>query len=174
MYVYTHIRIYTHIYIHVCMYTYIYIHTSCTEAELLSAITTFFKGVGITSADVGIKVNSRAVLCEVLKLKKNVNSPGTLWSAGPDGSAQGYIYVYIYVYVCICICIYICICMYIIYMCVCVCVCVCVYVYVYICIYVYISLYTHTYIYRCCRRWGCLRTSLRPHASSSTSSKRSA
>jgi len=36
------------------------------EAELLSAITTFFTRVGISSADVGIKVNSRAVLAEVL------------------------------------------------------------------------------------------------------------
>ncbi|EKX55561.1 histidyl-tRNA synthetase [Guillardia theta CCMP2712] len=36
------------------------------EAELLSAIVTFFKRVGITSQDVGIKVNSRAVLSEVL------------------------------------------------------------------------------------------------------------
>jgi len=36
------------------------------EAELLSAITTFFKRVGITSDDVGLKVNSRAVLAEVL------------------------------------------------------------------------------------------------------------
>eukprot|EP00960_Hanusia_phi_P069823 767175-Hanusia_phi.AAC.2 len=36
------------------------------EAELLSAIVTFFKRVGITSKDVGIKVNSRAVLSEVL------------------------------------------------------------------------------------------------------------
>ena len=36
------------------------------EAELLSAIVTFFKKVGITSQDVGIKVNSRAVLSEVL------------------------------------------------------------------------------------------------------------
>lgn len=35
------------------------------EAELLAAITTFFKRVGISSADVGIKVNSRAVLSEV-------------------------------------------------------------------------------------------------------------
>ena len=36
------------------------------EAELLAAITTFFTRVGITSADVGLKVNSRAVLAEVL------------------------------------------------------------------------------------------------------------
>lgn len=32
------------------------------EAELLGAITTFFSRVGVTSKDVGIKVNSRAVL----------------------------------------------------------------------------------------------------------------
>jgi histidyl-tRNA synthetase len=36
------------------------------EAELLSAITTFFTNVGLTSADVGIKVNSRAVLSEIM------------------------------------------------------------------------------------------------------------
>lgn len=36
------------------------------EAELLAAVTTFFKRVGLTSADVGIKVNSRGVLAEVL------------------------------------------------------------------------------------------------------------
>ena len=36
------------------------------EAELLAAITTFFSRVGISSDDVGIKVNSRAVLAEVL------------------------------------------------------------------------------------------------------------
>jgi len=37
------------------------------EAELLSAVTTFFSSVGVTSEDVGIKVNSRAVLAEVTK-----------------------------------------------------------------------------------------------------------
>lgn len=36
------------------------------EAELLAAITTFFKRVGLTAKDVGIKVNSRGVLAEVL------------------------------------------------------------------------------------------------------------
>ena len=36
------------------------------EAELLAAITTFFINVGITSADVGIKVSSRKVLQQVL------------------------------------------------------------------------------------------------------------
>jgi len=36
------------------------------EAELLAAIVTFFKRVGLTSADVGIKINSRQVLQEVL------------------------------------------------------------------------------------------------------------
>ena len=36
------------------------------EAELLSAIVHFFKSVGITHQDVGIKVNSRQVLAEVL------------------------------------------------------------------------------------------------------------
>mmetsp|Transcript_9463 Transcript_9463/g.17074 ORF Transcript_9463/g.17074 Transcript_9463/m.17074 type:complete len:517 (-) Transcript_9463:178-1728(-) len=36
------------------------------EAELLSAMVTFFKKVGLTSEDVGIKVNSRGVLGEVL------------------------------------------------------------------------------------------------------------
>jgi histidyl-tRNA synthetase len=36
------------------------------EAELLAAITSFFKRVGITSADVGIKVSSRKLLSEVL------------------------------------------------------------------------------------------------------------
>jgi len=37
------------------------------EAELLSAITTFFTNVGITSEDVGIKVNNRKVLQSVLE-----------------------------------------------------------------------------------------------------------
>mmetsp|Transcript_19813 Transcript_19813/g.28042 ORF Transcript_19813/g.28042 Transcript_19813/m.28042 type:complete len:507 (+) Transcript_19813:129-1649(+) len=36
------------------------------EAELLSAMVTFFENVGITSEDVGIKVNSRLVIGEVL------------------------------------------------------------------------------------------------------------
>mmetsp|Transcript_26853 Transcript_26853/g.56701 ORF Transcript_26853/g.56701 Transcript_26853/m.56701 type:complete len:509 (+) Transcript_26853:156-1682(+) len=36
------------------------------EAELLSAMVTFFKNVGLTSEDVGIKVNSRGVIGEVL------------------------------------------------------------------------------------------------------------
>lgn len=36
------------------------------EAELLSAMVAFFKRVGLTSADVGIKVNSRGVIGEVL------------------------------------------------------------------------------------------------------------
>jgi histidyl-tRNA synthetase len=36
------------------------------EAELLSAITTFFSNVGLNSGDVGIKVNSRAVLSEIM------------------------------------------------------------------------------------------------------------
>ncbi|GKY98945.1 hypothetical protein MPSEU_000850300 [Mayamaea pseudoterrestris] len=36
------------------------------EAELLSAMVTFFENVGLTSEDVGIKVNSRLVIGEVL------------------------------------------------------------------------------------------------------------
>ena len=36
------------------------------EAELLSAMVTFFQNVGLTSADVGIKINSRLVIGEVL------------------------------------------------------------------------------------------------------------
>ena len=36
------------------------------EAELLSAMVTFFRNVGLTSEDVGIKVNSRGVIGEVL------------------------------------------------------------------------------------------------------------
>lgn len=36
------------------------------EAELLSAMVTFFKNVGLGSDDVGIKVNSRNVIGEVL------------------------------------------------------------------------------------------------------------
>lgn len=36
------------------------------EAELLSAMVTFFRNVGLTSEDVGIKVNSRMVIGEVL------------------------------------------------------------------------------------------------------------
>lgn len=38
------------------------------EAELLAGITTFFKSLGITSADVGIKVNSRKVLSAILDM----------------------------------------------------------------------------------------------------------
>merc|ERR1719359_783318 len=37
------------------------------EAELLSAVCAFFERVGITSKDVGLKVNSRKVLGAVLK-----------------------------------------------------------------------------------------------------------
>jgi histidyl-tRNA synthetase len=37
------------------------------EVELLSAICTFFERIGITSADIGLKVNSRKVLGAVLK-----------------------------------------------------------------------------------------------------------
>jgi len=37
------------------------------EAELLAAITTFFQRVGLTSAEVGIKVNSRKVLQAVIE-----------------------------------------------------------------------------------------------------------
>jgi len=37
------------------------------EVELLSVITTFFKRVGITSTDVGIRLNSRKILQTVLK-----------------------------------------------------------------------------------------------------------
>ena len=36
------------------------------EVELLAAVTTFFSSVGVTSADVGIKVNSRKVLACIL------------------------------------------------------------------------------------------------------------
>jgi histidyl-tRNA synthetase len=36
------------------------------EAELLAAITSFFSRVGLTAADVGIKVSSRKVLAAVL------------------------------------------------------------------------------------------------------------
>jgi histidyl-tRNA synthetase len=36
------------------------------EAELLSAIVQTFKDMGITSADVGIKVNSRKILTELM------------------------------------------------------------------------------------------------------------
>lgn len=36
------------------------------EAELLAAMVTFFEGVGLTSNDVGIKVNSRIVIADVL------------------------------------------------------------------------------------------------------------
>jgi len=37
------------------------------EVELMAAITTFFTNVGITSKDVGIKVNSRKVMASILK-----------------------------------------------------------------------------------------------------------
>lgn len=37
------------------------------EVELLSAIVTFFKSVGLTSKDIGIKINSRKVLQSVLE-----------------------------------------------------------------------------------------------------------
>ena len=39
-----------------------------TPAQLLAAIVTFFKKVGITSADVGIKINSRRVLSAILAM----------------------------------------------------------------------------------------------------------
>jgi len=38
------------------------------EVELLAAIVEFFKSIGITSADVGIKVNSRRVLATILEM----------------------------------------------------------------------------------------------------------
>jgi len=38
------------------------------EVELLAAITTFFSGLGVTSEDVGIKVNSRKVLSTILTM----------------------------------------------------------------------------------------------------------
>lgn len=41
--------------------------TITAEAELLAAIVTFFKRVGLTSKDVGIKINSRKVLQAVLE-----------------------------------------------------------------------------------------------------------
>jgi histidyl-tRNA synthetase len=41
--------------------------TIYAEAEVLSAVVTFFESVGITSKDVGLKVNSRKVLGAVLK-----------------------------------------------------------------------------------------------------------
>lgn len=36
------------------------------EAELLAAIVTFFRDVGLTSADIGIKINSRLILNGIL------------------------------------------------------------------------------------------------------------
>merc|ERR1712125_103314 len=42
------------------------ISTVTAEAELLSAMVSFFESVGLTSDDVGIKVNSRLVISEVL------------------------------------------------------------------------------------------------------------
>lgn len=42
------------------------ISTVTAEAELLSAMVSFFQSVGLTSDDVGIKVNSRLVISEVL------------------------------------------------------------------------------------------------------------
>ena len=41
------------------------------EIELLAAITGFFSSVGITSEDVGIKVNSRKVLSTILTVYGN-------------------------------------------------------------------------------------------------------
>ena len=38
------------------------------EAELLAGVVHFFKSVGITSADVGLKVNSRKVLSTILQM----------------------------------------------------------------------------------------------------------
>lgn len=43
------------------------VNTIYAEAELLAAIVAFFESVGITSKDVGLKVNSRKVLQAVLK-----------------------------------------------------------------------------------------------------------
>lgn len=42
------------------------------EAELLSAMVMFFKKVGLTSEDVGIKVNSRCVRCSLYYMSVNV------------------------------------------------------------------------------------------------------
>jgi histidyl-tRNA synthetase len=46
------------------------------EAELLAAITSFFTAVGITSKDVGIKINNRKVLQAVLE---KYNTPEELF-----------------------------------------------------------------------------------------------
>ncbi|KAH9626704.1 hypothetical protein KSS87_021603 [Heliosperma pusillum] len=48
------------------------------EAELLSAIITFFKRIGITAADVGFKVSSRKVLQDVLR---SYNVPEDLFAS---------------------------------------------------------------------------------------------
>lgn len=48
------------------------------EAELLSAIVTFFRTVGLTSADVGIKVNSRKVINEMMN---KLGIPKDKWAA---------------------------------------------------------------------------------------------
>ena len=42
------------------------VKTIAAEVELLSAITSFFLKVGITAADVGIKINSRKVMASIL------------------------------------------------------------------------------------------------------------
>ena len=42
------------------------------EAELLSAMVMFFKKVGLTSEDVGIKVNSRCVHCSLYYMSVNI------------------------------------------------------------------------------------------------------
>ncbi|KAJ8603062.1 hypothetical protein CTAYLR_006656 [Chrysophaeum taylorii] len=44
------------------------------EAELLAAVVGFFEAVGLTSEDVGIKVNSREVLAEVLRSVAGVDA----------------------------------------------------------------------------------------------------
>ena len=46
------------------------------EVELLSAVTLFFTNIGITSKDVGIKVNSRKVMASVLKAMGEVHTTG--------------------------------------------------------------------------------------------------
>jgi len=42
------------------------IHSEVAEAELLSAMVTFFQAVGLSSKDVAIKINSRLVITELL------------------------------------------------------------------------------------------------------------
>lgn len=50
------------------------IEDTTAEAELLAALVLFFERVGITSEDVGIKINSRKVLQELMTRQETIQN----------------------------------------------------------------------------------------------------